>query len=146
MGFWDYPARGIRTPSHEWMTELLEAQAAGGEPTNRERLRLDAGEIARRYSEERLPGHAAWIDGDWKLHRIEKPAASGDAERTPPAAERGSPGAAGGEVRFELYDLARDPLETVDRCGDEPERAARMRRALAEWQRSVVRSLNGEDY
>ena len=31
MGFWDYPAKGIGTPSANWMGELLTAQQAGGD-------------------------------------------------------------------------------------------------------------------
>lgn len=126
MGFWDFPISGIRTPSHEWMTELLTAQQAGREPDNQDRLRLDAGKINQQYSETTLPGHAAWIDGDWKLHRI--------ANNT------------GKEVRYELYNLAEDRQETNDLFEKETARAKEMQAALADWQRSVVRSLNGEDY
>ncbi|HID78831.1 MAG TPA: N-acetylgalactosamine 6-sulfate sulfatase, partial [Planctomycetaceae bacterium] len=86
MGFWDFPEPGISTPSQRWMSELLTAQRAGREPEKDWKLRLDAGKITRRYAESQLPGHAAWIDGDWKLHRI---------------ADKG-----GRNVRYELYDLA----------------------------------------
>ncbi len=56
MGFWDYPVAGIRTPSKEWMTELLAAQQAGHEPDDEQKLRLDAGKIETQYSETELPG------------------------------------------------------------------------------------------
>jgi len=108
------------------MTELLTAQQAGREPEDTWKLRLDAGEITTHYSETELPGHSAWIDGDWKLHRI--------ADQT------------GSKVRFELYDLADDPGEKNDLCARESERAERMKAALEGWQRSVIRSLNGADY
>ena len=126
MGFWDHPEKGIGTPSHQWMTELLAAQEAGREPEDTWKLRLDAGEIKKRYSETELPGHSAWIDGDWKLHRI--------ADAT------------GGKVKFELYNLREDREEKNDVIGSEPDRAERMKGALDAWQRSVVGSLNGEDY
>jgi len=126
MGFWDYPIKGIGTPSDKWMAEVLEAQQAGREPEPDWRLRLDAGEITERYSETELPGHSAWIDGDWKLHRI--------ADKT------------GAQVRFELYNLADDREEKRDLSADEPDRLETMKAALEGWQRSVVRSLNGEDY
>ncbi|MHC4400158.1 MAG: sulfatase-like hydrolase/transferase [Planctomycetota bacterium] len=125
MGFWDYPVGGFGMPSHQWMTEVLEAQRAGREPDDPKKLRLDAGEITRRYSETELPGHSAWVDGDWKLHRIVDK---------------------GGKVTFELYDLADDREEKNDRYAHEPDRAEKMKAALAAWQRSVIGSLNGEDY
>ncbi len=126
MGFWNYPEPGIGTPSHAWMTELLLAQKKGTEPEDKQKLRLDAGKIQKRYSAEKFPGHAAWIDGDWKLHRI--------ADKS------------GSKVRFELYNLGKDRTETTDVSAAEPRRVQAMRAALEEWQRSVIRSLNGEDY
>ena len=126
MGFWDFPARGISTPSRQWMSELLAAQQAGQEPEDTWKLRLDAGKITRQYSESELPGHAAWIDGDWKLHRIT--------------------GKTGGAVRFELYNLAEDRREANDLYARQADRAEKMKTALEAWQRSVVRSLNGRDY
>ena len=126
MGFWDYPIAGIGTPSKQWMTELLTAQKDGGDSQDKSKLRLDAGKITQRYSESELPGHAAWIDGDWKLHRI--------ADKT------------GEKVRFELYNLAEDRQEKNDLSAIETDRAERMKPALKAWQQSVIRSLNGEDY
>jgi arylsulfatase A-like enzyme len=126
MGFWEYPESGVRTPSSEWMAELLAAQTEGREPEDKWKLRLDAGEIKEIYGEDLLPGHAAWVDGDWKLHRI--------ADKS------------GEQFRLELYDLAKDPGEEVDLKEGEPERTERMVRSLEVWQRSVIRSLNGEDY
>jgi arylsulfatase A-like enzyme len=126
MGFWNYPEAGIGTPSHAWMTELLVAQKKGNEPDDKQKLRLDAGKIQKRYSAEKFPGHAAWTDGDWKLHRI--------ADKS------------GDKVRFELYHLGKDRAETTDVSADEAERVRSMRAAMEAWQRSVIRSLNGEDY
>jgi hypothetical protein len=39
-----------------------------------------------------------------------------------------------------------DPQERSDLAGRQPQRVARMESELRAWQRSVVRSLNGEDY
>ncbi len=125
MGFWDHPTPGIGMPSDKWMAEVLAAQKEGREPNDPAKLRLDAGEIKVRYSETDLPGHAAWIDGDWKLHRI--------ADKK-------------GKVRFELYNLAADRQETRNLAASEPDRVEKMKTALEAWQRSVVRSLNGADY
>ena len=126
MGFWDYPEKGIGVPSDAMMAEVLEAQKAGHEPDNREKLWLDADKITKQYSQTELPGHSAWIDGDWKLHRI--------ADTT------------GEKVRFELYNLADDHAEENDLYTAQPDRAGRMKAALESWQRSVIGSLNGTDY
>jgi len=126
MGFWDFPVRGIGVPSKKWMTELLTAQQAGREPEDAWKLRLDARKITKRYSEAELPGWSAWIDGDWKLHRM--------ADK------------AGNKVRFELYNLASDREEKTDLIARQSDRADKMKAALEAWQRSVVGSLNGEDY
>jgi arylsulfatase A-like enzyme len=124
MGFWSYPGNGIRTPSNEWMAELLKAQAAGAEPEQPERLRLDAGKIKKQYESKVLPGHAAWISGDYKLHRMVKK----------------------GKVSWELYNLNDDMGETSDLVREQAERAAGMKKALTTWQQSVIDSLNGKDY
>jgi hypothetical protein len=124
MGFWDYPIGGISTPSKKFMSELLAAQQKGDEVGDRSRLRLEAGKITKQYPQDNLPGHSAWLDWPWKLHRIN--------------AKKG--------VKFELYNLTEDPEERNDLAGRRPERAKTMKGKLEEWQKSVVRSLNGEDY
>ena len=125
IGFWDYPIRGISTPSHKWMSELLEAQRAGKESNETFRLRLDAGKINKQYPEDTFPGHAAWLDWPWKLHRIESKTA---------------------EVKLELYNLSRDPAEQKDLVTRNASRLKSMRIQLEAWLVSVVRSLNGKDY
>lgn len=124
MGFWDHPTRGIGTPSKKWMASLLEAQKAGKEVDDSGRLRLDAGRISKQYPEDSFPGHAAWLDWPWKLHRIEK----------------------GGTVTFELYHLADDPKEANDLLDRQLRRAGVMKVQLRAWLQSVARSLNGKDY
>ncbi len=124
MGFWDYPAGGISTPSAKWMASLLAAQQAGKDVDEPSRLRLDAGEISKQYPEDSFPGHAAWLDWPWKLHRIEKDSG----------------------VKLELYHLANDPKESDDRSAQEPERVKSMKVPMEAWLRSVAQSLNGQDY
>ncbi|MBN1126689.1 MAG: sulfatase-like hydrolase/transferase [Sedimentisphaerales bacterium] len=124
MGFWDYPEKGISTPSKEWMASLLKAQEAGKEVDDIRRLRLDAGEIKKQYPDDTFPGHAAWLDWPWKLHRIEKD----------------------NRILWELYNLTDDPGETRNLIDKEPQRAAKMKDELEAWQKSVIASLNGEDY
>ncbi|MFM2166688.1 MAG: hypothetical protein RIS79_1059 [Verrucomicrobiota bacterium] len=51
-------------------------QAKGIEPNDPARLMPDAGKIGPPASLTSFPGHAAWIDGPWKLHRIERKGAA----------------------------------------------------------------------
>ena len=125
MGFWDHPTGGIRTPSLEWMTELLEEQKAGKQSTETFRLHLDAGKITKQYPLDSFPGHAAWLDWPWKLHRIQ-------SEKD--------------NVKFELYNLADDPAEQKDLANRDTDRVNSMKSQLEIWLTSVVHSLNGRDY
>ena len=125
MGFWDYPIPGIAVSTEKWMSELLEAQKAGDQVGERSRLRLDAGEITKQYPENSFPGHAAWLDWPWKLHRIQ------DKQQ---------------KVKLELYNLTDDPGEKNDLAARENERVNSMKSQLEAWLASVVRSLNGKDY
>lgn len=125
MGFWDHPTKGIGTPSKKWMAALYEAQQKGLEVDNTFRLRLDAGTIAKQYPTDSFPGHSAWLDWPWKLHRIEK---------------KNEP------VRWELYHLTIDPQEQRNRINTEADRSQNMQRQLKDWLGSVVHSLNGGDY
>jgi len=127
IGFWDNQARGIGTPSAQWMKELYDAQQAGEEPARADRLHLDAAKIGPAHPLDVFPGHAAWIDGNWKLHRIQ-------------------PRKADAAVRYELYDLAADLAEANDVAKTEPGRVQKMKAELEQWLASVGRSLNGEDY
>jgi arylsulfatase A-like enzyme len=47
---------------------------------------------------------------------------------------------------LELYDIAADRTERNDIAAAHPEIVAQMKAQLEEWQQSVVRSYNGEDY
>jgi arylsulfatase A-like enzyme len=124
LGFWAYPVGGRPVRS----TQLLEALAreqAGGNAVVKPPEGPAPWEITRRYSEATLPGHAAWIDGPYKLHRMA--------------------GKSGG-VKYALFDLGKDPQEKEDLAEREPAQAEKMKAGLEDWQKSVIRSLNGEDY
>ena len=125
MGFWDHPTKGISTPSHKWMSELLEVQKAGRQSSETFRLRLDAGEISKQYPMDSFPGHTAWLDWPWKLHRIHSKKDN---------------------VKFELYNLADDPAEKNNLITQNTDRVNSMKSQLQAWLTSVVHSLNGRDY
>ena len=126
IGFWNHTARGISTPSSAWMAELLAAQQAGGDLPPNDASAAAAELPSPPHPTDAFPGHAAWIDGDWKLHRIEQPGK--------------------GRLRLELYNLAADPQETSDLAAAEPVRVAALQQQLEAWLASVARSLNGADY
>ena len=125
MGFWDYRIGGISTPSAQWMGALLKAQQAGGDLEPYPASRQAAETPIPIYPLNKFPGHAAWIDGDWKLHRIARKQ---------------------GKVVWELYHLATDPAEKTDLVATEGQRVRHMRGEFNAWLKSVVRSLNGEDF
>ncbi len=126
IGFWDMKQKGIQTPSKKWMDELLAAQQKGEEPNDPEKVLPEAGQIGEPVSVEHFPGHSAWIEWPWKLHRME------DAKTH--------------DVQWELYDLSADPDESRVLYAEQPERVPAMQTALEKWLGSVARSLNGEDY
>jgi arylsulfatase A-like enzyme len=124
IGFWDYPAKGVGTPSEEMMQKLLKAQQAGEPSPIAEFKRMDAAELPEPWAEDHRPGHAAWLAWPWKLHRI-------------PVKDH---------VKYALYNLEADPMESDDLLKKEPDRAGDMKAALAAWQDAVAASYNGEDY
>ncbi len=126
IGFWEYPANGISTPSAQLMAELHEAQKQGKEVAHPHLLRMDAADTSKKYSQEEFPGHTAWLDWPWKLHRIEN--------------EKNK------KVTLELYHLELDAAESRNMLERYPEHGEKMQTELEEWLVSVVRSLNGEDY
>ena len=125
MGFWDTTVRGISTPSSVWMEELLTAQKQGKDLPPHVSSQKAAELPKPAHSLTKFPGHAAWITGDWKLHRITKGPQ---------------------KVSWELYNLAKDPKETTDLANQETARVKQMQKDLTDWLKSVAQSLNGEDY
>ena len=121
MGFWHYPARGRGMHARQ-MLEKLRVEQQTGKPSSVPR----AGFVDRQYPLDEFPGSAAWISGPWKLHRG--------------AGKKGAP------VTFRLFNLAEDMRESNDLSGTESGRLDRMKRDLADWQKSVIKSLNGGDY
>lgn len=126
IGFWDMGIKGIGASSEVWMRDLLAAQERGEEPNDPARLAADAGKIGDPVSLTKFPGHSAWLDWPWKLHRMED-------KKT-------------GDVEWELYDLSADPDESRVLFAEQPERVPQMQEALENWLESVAKSLNGEDY
>ena len=125
LGFWVYPAPGRPVRSNDLLKALAAKQA--GDKKAADPTAPPPGPAADRqsYPETDLPGHSAWIDGDWKLHRI--PFQSG-------------------EVTYTLYDLKQDATESHNLIAQQADRVATMKKDLEAWQLSVVRSLNGHDY
>lgn len=124
MGFWHFETHGIPVRAKELMQELWDAQQQGRELPPYAAC-LTAAELPDLpYSTDHFPGHAAWTDGDWKLHRIEHDQ----------------------QVQWELYHLKRDPFETADCIQKYPDVRMSMQEPFLDWLESVVRSLNGEDY
>ena len=123
MGFWHLFQQGQSTWSDRIQKAILEKQQAQ-EPTphNPQRIRKDVDEFPQ-FPEEAAKGHAAWNDWPWKLHRING-------------------------RKYELYNLASDPMETTDLAAEPQQqmRVERMKKELDGWMRSVIRSLNGQDY
>lgn len=126
IGFWDRKAKGMRVPAKEWMEELLAARQRDEKPEDAERLYANAAEIGPPAPLDHYPGHSAWLDGQWKLHRIEN--------------------ANSGAVTWELYDLSADPQERRNLSDEKPDRTTTMQKSLERWLTSVAGSLNGVDY
>jgi arylsulfatase len=125
MGFWYPPMKGQLVSSPKLLEELAQEQESGEVAPASERAPRQTGLRGEEYDLDSLPGPAAWLDGDYKLHRI--------------ADEDGS-------AEYFLYNIAADPAETTDIATDHTERVGRMKEELETWQRSVLDSLNFADY
>jgi arylsulfatase A-like enzyme len=82
----------------------------------------------------RPQSHAALLDWPYKLHTNAgggRGRKGGKEDIIPPVL---------------LYDVSKDPKETTDLAGREPERVAKMTAALTTWKASVEKSLAGADY
>ncbi len=125
MGFWVYPTKGRPKRSRQLLEDLRQKQTTGTLPLLSKEDDADAGELTERYSPTELPGRAALIDGDYKLHRVVQQS---------------------GKVEYSLFNLADDVKEKRNIAEKNSKRFAKMKAALQAWQTSVIASLNGEDY
>ncbi len=120
LGFWHYEGISGQIMRSDEIVQDLKAKLEGAED-----IEINDGRLFppdEPYDElDARPGHAAWIDCDWKLHRRD-------------------------EGNYELYNLADDHAEQDNVIDANPDRAARMRAELRQWQESVLASLRGADY
>lgn len=126
IGFWKHPAKGVHSPTAKWMPQLMKAQKNGSWTGPVDRLRLDAGEIKGTHPLTAYPGHAAWLDWPWKLHRKQDMSS--------------------GRVITTLYNLKKDPMERTNLAPEHTDRVKNMRKELERWQKSVMKSFHGADY
>ena len=125
IGFWAYERPG--KPNDDTLMETMLKHQTEGTPfvPAPEELKPDAGEIKEIFDANDFAGRSAWLDWPWKLIRIRMATSS---------------------ETFELYNLEEDPMERENRYPADNGRAASMRTGMEEWMRSVIGSLNGEDY
>lgn len=129
IGFWQYrTARERANPP--WLSEAdLTGQPHARSPRRPARFHNFRHPM---IETDGFRGDAAWLDGRWKLLVVD-PEPDDSSDDDPP-------------MRFELFDIAVDPAEANDLAAQHPEIVTRMRAELADWQRSVERSLGGHDY
>ena len=126
MGFWTYHNRGYGRHARRMLEALRQEQLDGNQQPA-----APEGQIGRFHPADNLPGHSAWIEGDYKLHRI-------------PVKKNAT------QFNHELYHLVNDPKESNNLLNEDKSRLAkrfgRMKAELVTWQQSVINSLNGRDY
>lgn len=125
IGFWQYTAGGMVVPSDKLMAQLLKEQEKGTIESDTSIPDIHAGDLITKYREDVFPGHAAWLDWPYKLHRINLK---------------------NNEIRFELYNLEEDAEEQNDLSALKPDKVKTMTTQLEKWLKSVICSLNGDDY
>ena len=118
LGFWSFPAKGRPVRSHDILVNLMKRNQ--GESLDD----IEPGDQPPPKLTPAMLGHAAWLDGRYKLHRIAKE----------------------GELALRLYHLGHDPREQRDLAEAQPQRVATMRAALEGWMESVRASSQGADY
>ena len=126
MGFWTYHNRGYGRHARRMLEALRQEQLDGNQQPA-----APEGQIGHFHPADNLPGHSAWIEGDYKLHRI-------------PVKKNAT------QFNYELYHLVNDPKESNNLLNVDKSRLAkrfgRMKADLVTWQQSVINSLNGRDY
>ncbi|MDD7987023.1 sulfatase-like hydrolase/transferase [Lentisphaera marina] len=123
IGFWHGLQEGQSTWNDKILKAIMDKQKLNASlPHDPDRIKKDVDEFPQ-FPENTSKGHAAWNDWPWKLHRING-------------------------KQYELYNLEHDPMETTDLSKDPQfkSRFSNMSEDLNQWMRSVIRSLNGEDY
>ncbi|MEE2685487.1 MAG: sulfatase-like hydrolase/transferase [Planctomycetota bacterium] len=124
MGFWDYPARGRPVRSSDLLKQLASEQQAGKERPSGD-IHPGEGQIEPDLVPDINIGHAAWMEGPFKLHRLVNKE---------------------GVASYQLFHLENDRAEKNDLAAGMPDQVARMKKGLAAWQKSVINSYKGEDY
>ena len=126
MGFWTYHNRGYGRHARRMLEALRQEQLDGNQQPA-----APEGQIGHFHPADNLSGHSAWIEGDYKLHRI-------------PVKKNAT------QFNYELYHLVNDPKESNNLLNEDKSRLAkrfgRMKAELVTWQQSVINSLNGRDY
>lgn len=127
LGFWHHASGGSPVKSSMLLEDLAAEQAAGRQKAAPEAEPQQSDALPRaKHPTDSFPGHSAWLDGNWKLHRIQD-------RKT-------------GMVKWELYDLEHDRAESRDLAAEQAGRVAAMKGELEDWLRSVTASLNEGDY
>ncbi len=126
LGFWNAGIPGQFTNPAGVVTKVLPT-IENWSDNKVERVTRRVEKIPRQtFPAEVYTGHAAWISGDWKLHRL-------------------SP-TDGQNLRWMLFNLANDPREKNDLAKKYPEIVAELRSGMEKWLASVTASLKGADY
>ena len=125
-GFWNAGIPGQFTNPAGIVTKVLPTDESWSE-NKVERITRRVEKIPKqKFPEDVYSGHAAWISGDWKLHRVS--------------------GLGGEKVRWMLYNLTADPRESNDVAKEYPEILQDLSAEMEKWLASVVGSLQGADY
>jgi len=124
LGFYDPGIPGFGTPSDKIISGIAKSQKAGEAIADPQAIGKAPAPLVWFAQPGSYPGHAAWRDGDWKLHRIQ------DKQDG---------------VRWELYHLASDVQEKTN-VVDKEKYVPALQQALEKWLSTVAGSLRGEDY
>lgn len=124
IGFWHQFTGGQSTRSDKLISTLMAAQKSGKPNPLPERVLKNVNQFPKYGPGSHKAGHAALLDWPFKIHVIHSKKM----------------------VKWELYDLSKDPMETNPLNDQEKERFLKMQKELTAWQKSVLRSHAGEDY